>query len=109
MGSTGQFLVPSLALIAAGANFVNSYLTHGQPQQYRFLAAGTLSLAILPYTFVALNSTNAELTARAEKKETGGQDLRTLIKTWSDRSLVRGFLLLASAIASYDAMVHLTF
>lgn len=109
MGSTGQFLVPSLALIATGANFVNSYLTHGQPQQYRFLTAGTLSLAILPYTFVALNSTNDELTARAERKEAGGGDLRTLIKTWSDRSLVRGFLLLASAIASYDAMVHLTF
>ncbi|ETI27940.1 hypothetical protein G647_00389 [Cladophialophora carrionii CBS 160.54] len=115
MGALGRAALPPLALIAAGANFVNSYLTHGQPQQIRFITAGALSLAILPYTFVALGSTNAELTARAANKETGGvsaargQDVRSLISQWGTRSAVRGVLMLASAIFSYDAMLHLTF
>ena len=115
MGTQGRALVPPLALIAAGANLVNSYMTHGQPQQARFIAAGALSLAVLPYTFVALGPTNTELTARAEKKSTGVQskesneDLRKLMKTWSDRSAVRGVFLLASAFFSYDALLHLTF
>ena len=115
MGALGKATIPPLALIAAGANFANSYLTHGQPQQYRFFTAGALSLAILPYTFVALSQTNAELTARAESKSTDAvstatsEDLTTLINRWSNRSAVRGFMLLASAIFSYDAMLHLTF
>ena len=115
MGTLGKTLVPPLALVAAGANFVNSYMTHGQPQQARFVAAGALSLAIIPYTFVALGTTNTELTERAEKKGAGEvstatkEDVRTLLKTWSDRSAVRGVLLLASAFFSYDAVLHLTF
>jgi len=115
MGGFGRVLVPPLVLVAAGTNFVNSYMTHGQPQQVRFMAAGALSLAILPYTFVALGTTNTELTARAEKKSTGeastakNEDVRTLMKTWSDRSAARGVLLLASAFFSYDAVLHLTF
>jgi hypothetical protein len=115
MGNLGRVLVPPLALVAAGTNFVNSYMTHGQPQQHRFIAAGALSLAILPYTFVALGPTNTHLTERAEGKTTGAEsttskeDLRAVMKTWSDRSAVRGVLLLASAFFSYDAMLHLTF
>ena len=79
------------------------------------MAAGVLSLAILPYTFVALGSTNAELASREEKTETSPDsglrnlDIRELIQRWSDRSAVRGLLMLASTIISYDAMLHLTF
>ena len=115
MGAVGRVAVPPLALVAAGANFLSSYMTHGQPQQARFIAAGALGLSILPYTFVALQSTNNELDERAENKSTGvvstmpHEDLRTLINQWSNRSAVRGFLLLGSAIFSYDAMLHLTF
>ncbi len=115
MGAFGRVAVPPLALIAAGANFVSAYMTHGQPQQIRFITAGALGLSILPYTFVALQSTNTELDERAEKKGSAvassatGEDLRTLINQWSNRSVVRGFLLLGSAIFSYDAMLHLTF
>ncbi|MCJ1359889.1 MAG: hypothetical protein MMC33_009892 [Icmadophila ericetorum] len=115
MGAIGKVVVPPLALIASGANFLNSYMTHTQPQHYRFMAAGALSLAILPYTFVALASTNAELASREEQKEIspdtglGSLDIKELITRWSNRSAVRGFLLLASTIVSYDAMLHLTF
>ena len=115
MGAIGKVAVPPLVLIASGANFINSYLTRSQPQHYRFMAAGLLSLAILPYTFVALASTNAELKAREGHKEGGREDglrhldLKALIRRWSDRSAVRGFLLLASTIVSCDAMLHLTF
>ncbi|KAJ9608285.1 hypothetical protein H2200_007273 [Cladophialophora chaetospira] len=117
LGALGKATVPPLVLIAAGANFVNSYLTHGQPQQLRFITAGVLSLAVLPYTFVALNDTNAELAAKGDSKSSGlndlstgtGDDVETLINRWSNRSAVRGFLLLASAVFSYDALLHLTF
>ena len=115
MGAVGKVVVPPLALIASGANFLNSYLTRTQPQHYRFMAAGLLSLAILPYTFMALASTNAEFASREEKKEISPDyglrhlDLKELINRWSNLSAVRGFLLLASTIASYDAMLHLTF
>jgi hypothetical protein len=115
MGGLGRALVPPLALVAAGAHFVSGYLTYGQPQQYRFITAGVLSAAIIPYTFVALGPTNNELNARAEDKKTEvvstmpKENVRKLIKTWSDRSAVRGVLLLASAFFSYDAMLHLTF
>jgi hypothetical protein len=115
MGAIGKVVVPPLALIASGANFINSYVTHIQPQQYRFMAAGVLSLAILPYTFMALSSTNAELTSREEKKENSPDyglrnlNVKELIVRWSKFSAVRGFLLLASTIVSYDAMLHLTF
>jgi Domain of unknown function (DUF1772) len=79
------------------------------------MAAGVLSLAILPYTFMALGSTNAELTSREERKENSPDyglrnlDVKELINRWSNLSAVRGFLLLASTIVSYDAMLHLTF
>ena len=105
----------TLALIASGANFLNSYVTHIQPQHYRFMAAGVLSLAILPYTFVALGSTNTELESREEKKENSPDyglrnlDVTELINRWSNLSAIRGYLLLASTIVSYDAMLHLTF
>jgi hypothetical protein len=103
-----------LALIASGAHSLNSYMTYTQPQHYRFMAAGVLSSAILPYTFMALGPTNAELASREEKENSPDYGLRNLdvkglIDRWSNRSAVKGFLLLASTIASYDAMLHLTF
>ncbi|KAK5412523.1 hypothetical protein LTR06_005493 [Exophiala xenobiotica] len=111
MGAIGKVVVPPLALVASGANFLNAYFTHTQPQHYRFLTAGALSLVILPYTFLALGSTNAELASRAERKEVGLRpesglrdlSIRDLIQRWSERSAVRGFLLLASALVSCDA------
>ena len=115
MGAIGKVVVPPLALIASGANFVNSYLTHTQPQHYRFMAAGLLSLAILPYTFITLGPTNAELASREKKDEDSPDyglkslDIKELINRWSNFSAVRGYLLLASTIVSYDAMLHLTF
>ena len=115
MGNLGGAVVTPLVLVAAGANFVNAYLTYGQPQTYRFVGAGVLSLSILPYTFAALGQTNTELTERAEKKSTDvastgtSQDVRELMNTWGTRSAVRGFLLIASAVLSYDGMLHLTF
>ena len=115
MGAVGKVVVPPLALIATGANFLNSYATHTQPQHYRFMAAGVLSLAILPWTVVTLAPLNTEFESREEKKadspDTGlkSLDVRELISRWSDRSAVRGFLLLASTLVSYDAMLHLTF
>ena len=115
MGAIGKAVVPPLTLIASGAHFLNSYMTHTQPQHYRFMTAGVLSLAILPYTFIALGPTNAELASREEKKENSPDyglsnlDVKELIDRWSTRSAVRGFLLLASTIVSYDAMLHLTF
>lgn len=115
MGTIGKTAVPPLALIASGANFLNSYFTHTQPQHYRFMAAGALSLAILPYTFLTLGSTNAELASRAEKKQgvsdTGlrSRSVKQLIKRWSARNAIRGLLLLASTLVSCDAMLHLTF
>jgi hypothetical protein len=112
MGTFGKTIVPPLAIVAAGANFLNGYLTHGQPQQFRFVAAGVLSLSILPFTAVALGETNTKLIAKAEKKAdvaADTEDARTLIKQWSARSAVRGFLLLASVLCSSDALLHLTF
>ena len=115
MDSIGKAVVPPLALVASGANFFNAYVTHTQPLYYRFLAAGALSLVILPYTFLALGSTNAELASRAERKEVGPDfglrdlSIRDLIQRWSERSAIRGFLLLASALVSCDGMLHLTF
>ena len=115
MGAIDKSVVPPLALIASGANFLNSYLTRTQPQHYRFMAAGGLSLAILPYTFLALDATNAELQSREEKKETSPDqslrnlDVKGLINRWSNLSAVRGVFLLASTIVSCDAMLHLTF
>ena len=115
MGAVGRAIVPPLALIASGANFLNSYATHTQPQHYRFMAAGVLSVAILPYTAMALASTNAEFASRKGKKENGPDNglgdlnLRELVDRWSNRSAVRGFLMLASTIVSCDAMLHLTF
>ena len=115
MGAIGKAVVPPLALIATGANFLNSYATHTQPQHYRFLAAGVLSLSILPYTFITLAPTNAELASREEKKEDSPDyglsnlDVKELITKWGNLSAVRGFLMLASTILSYDAMLHLTF
>ena len=115
MGNFGRVLTPPLVLVAAGSSFVNAYLTHGQPQQVRFITAGALSLAVLPYTFVALGAANADLTERAENKKTATvstmpkEDVRKVIQVWSDRSAVRGVLLLASAFASFDAILHLTF
>jgi len=115
MGAIGARTMPPLTLLASGANFLASYLSPTQSQRYRFITAGVLSLAILPYTFVALASTNAELGAREGKKEntpaTGlrSLDIRELIQRWSDRSAFRGFLMLASTIMGYDAMLQLTF
>ncbi|MCJ1391336.1 hypothetical protein MMC18_004199 [Xylographa bjoerkii] len=115
MGAIGKVAVPPFALIASGTNFLNSYLTYTQPQHYRFMAAGVLSLAILPYTFITLGSTNTELESREEKKDNSSDyrlrnlDVKELINRWSNLSAVRGFLLLASTFASYDAMLHLTF
>lgn len=115
MGAIGKAVMPPLTLLATGAHFLNSYLTHTQPQHYRFMAAGVLSLAILPYTFIALGPTNVELASREEKKEGDPNSelknlsVKELISRWSARSAMRGVLLLASTIASYDAMLHLTF
>ena len=113
MGAIGKVVVPPLALIASGAHFLNSYMTHTQPQHYRFMVADVLSLAILPYTFMALGPTNAELASREEKKENSSDyglrnlDVKELINRWSNAVLSGGFLLLASTIVSYDAMLHL--
>lgn len=115
MGALGSAVMPPLVLIASGAHFINAYLTHTQPQHYRFLGAGVLSLAVLPYTFLTLGPINAELAARSEKKEDRvDQQLRSLnikdlIQKWGTLSAVRGFLFLASTLVSYDAMLHLTF
>ncbi|MCJ1307457.1 hypothetical protein MMC25_001103 [Agyrium rufum] len=115
MGAVGKFVVPPLAVIAAGANLLNSYSTRSQPQHYRFMAAGALSLAVLPYTALALGSTNAEFGSRATGKndspdpELNGLELKELIQRWSTRSAIRGFMLLASAFLSCDAMLHITF
>ncbi|MCJ1384803.1 Mucin-21 [Xylographa soralifera] len=110
MGRRGKAAVPPLALLASGAHFLNAYLTRAQPQSLRFVAAGALSLAVLPYTAVALGATNAELEAR-EEGEGGSEDVGVgeLVRRWGARSAVRGWLLLASAVVSYDAMLHLTF
>jgi hypothetical protein len=119
MGAIGKTVVPPLALIASGAHFVNSYMTHTQPQHYRFMAAGALSLAVLPYTFVALGPTNAELASREGETGAKGKDsengeltklgVKDLITQWGNLSAVRGFLFLASTFVGYDAMLHLTF
>ena len=115
MGAIGKAVVPPLTLIASGANFLNAYVAHTQSQRYRFLAAGMLSLAILPYTAIALASTNAEFAARVEKKANdpmkgmSNLNLKQLITRWSNRSAVRGFLMLVSTAVSYDAMLHLSF
>jgi len=115
MGAIGARTVPPLTLLASGANFLASYLSPAQSQRYRFIAAGLLSLSILPYTFVALASTNAELGTREGEKENTldaglrSLEIRELIQRWSDRSAVRGFLLVASTIVGYDAILQLTF
>ena len=115
MGALGKAVIPPLTLLASGANFANAYMSPLQSQRYRFVVAGALSLSILPYTAVALASTNAELGAR---EATNGKSsniwlsnlsLKELIQRWSSRSAVRGYLLLASAIVSYDAGLGLTF
>ena len=114
MGAIGKAVVPPLALFGASTNFLNSYLSESQPQRYRFLAAGVMTLAILPYTVLSLTSTNAELGAREQHingPDTGLRHLsiKELIQRWGNRSAVRGFVLLASTIVSYDAMLGLTF
>lgn len=115
MGALGKAVIPPLTLLASGANFANAYMSPLHSQRYRFVVAGVLSLSILPYTAVALASTNAELGAR---EATNGKSsniwlnnlsLKELIQRWSSRSAVRGYLLLASAIVSYDAGLGLTF
>ncbi|KIV90544.1 hypothetical protein PV10_07836 [Exophiala mesophila] len=114
MGAIGKSIVPPLALIAGAANLANSYLTHTQPQHYRFMAAGLLSVAVLPYTNLFLGPTNVELAERTSKSQDHIPELKDqtpiqLIQRWADRSAVRGFLLLASALLSFDGMLHLTF
>lgn len=114
MGAIGKSIVPPLALVAGAANLVNSYLTHTQPQHYRFMVAGLLSVAVLPYTMLFLGPTNVELAKRANRSQAQDPELKDqtstqLIQRWADRSAVRGFLLLASALLSFDGMLHLTF
>jgi len=115
MGAIGRRIMPPLILVASGAHFINAYLTHTQPQHYRFLGAGVLSLAVLPFTLVSLGPINDEIAARAEKKEEHVNDQlermssQQLIKSWASLSAIRGFLFLASTLVSFDAMLHLTF
>lgn len=114
MGAIGEAVVPPLALFGASTNFLKSHLCDSQAQRYRFLAAGVMTLAILPYTALSLASTNAESGAREQHingPDTGLKHLsiKELIQRWGNRSAVRGFFLLASTIVSYDAMLGLTF
>lgn len=115
MAAIGRKTLPPLALIASGAHFLNSYITYTQPQYYRFMAAGMLSLAILPYTFMVLRPTNFELLSREKKMKDspdyglGLLSVKELFTQWGNLSVVRGYLLLASTIVSCDAMLHLTF
>ncbi|KAI1608895.1 hypothetical protein EDD37DRAFT_629293 [Exophiala viscosa] len=115
MGAIGRAVMPPLILVASGSHFINAYLTHTQPQHYRFLGAGVLSLAVLPFTFLSLGPINDEIAARNEKKEDHVNEQlqkmsnQELIKSWGTLSAVRGFLFLASTLVSYDAMLHLTF
>ena len=114
MGAIGKAVVPPLTLLASGANFLNAYLTNSPSQRYRFIAAGILSFSVLPYTVMALASTNAELAAREGKGSSPSPELKKLtledlIQRWGDRSAVRGFLFLASTVVCYDAMLQLTF
>lgn len=115
MGAIGKAIVPPLALITGSAHFLNAYLCNLSSQRYRFLAAGVLALAMLPYTILALSSTNIELGRRQAKKDDGPDsglkrlNIRELITRWGDLSAVRGFLMLASTIVSYDAILRFTF
>jgi len=111
----GRAVVPALTLIAGACNFVNAYNVRFQPQSTRFLVAGLLPAAILPFTVIALRPTNNELTSREQKADAARKGplksvgTRELVEKWSRLSAVRCGMALMGALIGCDAMLHLTF
>lgn len=79
---------------------------------YAYLAAGATTIAIVPYTFVAMMPTNNEieqLAGETEKAAASGERVRYLMRKWYKLNLVRsifplsGFVIGLLALGGYFA------
>ncbi|KAH9839698.1 uncharacterized protein C8Q71DRAFT_743817 [Rhodofomes roseus] len=112
---TGAAIAPTTAGVAFLAYLYLGYHSghYVSPSEgYAYLAAGTLTLAIAPYTLLTMMSTNNELKALAEGKEEKVVEearVKALLQKWWSLNLVRalgpatGFVLGLFALGGYFA------
>jgi len=91
---TGARIAPATAGVAFLAYLYLGYNSghYVSPSEgYAYLAAGTFTLAIAPYTLLTMMPTNHELEALAEGKEEKVEDARvkSLLQRWWRLNLVR--------------------
>lgn len=105
--------MPPLALLAAGSYFGSAYL-HYHPQlsarTTNFVLAGAFSIAIVPFTILAMSSTNKKLLTYADEysakklDDAQGPEVEKAVSYWGTLNFIRGLLPLAATIFAFEAL-----
>ena len=109
MYTRGKALMPVVALGTASAYGVATYASSTAQSSWLsgFVGAGALTLAIVPFTLIAMARTNGRLLAAAARANGEGSsrtfkplaeaDAKALLKSWAELNLVRAMFPLAAA------------
>ncbi|KAM0199872.1 hypothetical protein ACHAPA_004242 [Fusarium lateritium] len=102
----GFALMPKVALTTALAYAYASYAAYQEGRKWKGLVtAGALTIAIVPFTGIFMNSTNSLLfKAAAGTLEASQEDVATLIGRWGVLNLVRSLLPLAGTIVGLSTV-----
>ncbi|KAH8808586.1 hypothetical protein F5884DRAFT_377024 [Xylogone sp. PMI_703] len=118
--NSGKRTAPPIAAIASASFFYLASKTNSslaKTKFYRYIAAGLLSVGIVPYTFAIMGKTNRRLNAKAEQTknlritdefvEAGVREetAHWLVDHWGTLNLGRAALLLAAAgLGTWNAL-----
>jgi hypothetical protein len=102
----GKGLAPPIALATASSLAFCGWTTrdiHGSGIEdgRLFFLSGLLTVSIVPFTIIFMNSTNVKLLGLAKKEEltaSESQDGEALLKKWVSLNAVRSLLPLAAAV-----------
>ncbi|KAF9875757.1 hypothetical protein CkaCkLH20_06689 [Colletotrichum karsti] len=95
----GKSLGPKLAGVAFVSLVYSAYDRYSHGLAWKpFVVAGALSIAIVPYTFVFMSTTNEKLMAGAQGVTAlGWSETKELLTRWQTLNFVRSFLSIAGA------------
>ncbi|KAL0935204.1 uncharacterized protein CTRU02_209795 [Colletotrichum truncatum] len=99
----GKSLGPKVAVVTFLSFAYSAYGRYCHGVAWKpFVAAGALSLAIVPYTGVFMSATNSQLMAGAQGVTTlGWSEARELLTKWQTLNFVRNFFSIAGAAIGF--------
>lgn len=106
----GKAVMPKVGVAVALAYAYAAYESHSRGAAWKgFLGAAGLVISIVPFTLIAMASTNATLTksAHGASSLTAAQESQ-VVSRWIVLNLVRSFLPLAGAVTGLVAFLNNT-